>query len=173
MPVQVRTAGYGRRVSEVLEAAHADVAQGKAWRACDLLRSHVTTIRDDEALTLLGGILYSMGDLPGAGAAWFGTSRKGLQVDEAVRAWREHHGDHFGAMWRSLPASVRKDPRVPRAEALREKAMTVDEGADPTPAPSVDSGVDGAVVIAWVVAALLLVCTVVGLVTILEWMVGG
>lgn len=162
--------------SEVIEQAHADLAAGQAWRARDGLARHLVHTADDEVLSVLGGVLYGMGDLPGAGAAWFGTSRKGTEVDEAIKAWREHHEDHFGAMWRSLPRSVRRNPTVPRVEALKYKAIERDEldGKEPFVAPQPPKeGVDAALVVAYLVAALLAVCAVVGLVQILSWMTPG
>ena len=66
-----------------------------------------------------------MRDLPAAGAAWFGTARRGTDVDEAVEAWRERHGDHFAQMWSSLPRSVREREGNKRVDALRRRAEQV------------------------------------------------
>ena len=55
----------------VVDEARTLVAQGRSWRARDLLTSHVETERDPEALAYLGEVLHDMGDLPRAGAVWF------------------------------------------------------------------------------------------------------
>ena len=162
--------------SEVIERAHADLASGQAWRARDLLAKHLETSADAEALAVLGGVLYGMGDLPAAGAAWFGTTKKGTEVEEAIKAWREHHDEHFGSMWRSLPRSVRRSPAVPRVEALKQKAIERDEldGKEPFVAPvAPKEGIDAALVVAYIIAGLLLVCAGVGLMQILAWMTPG
>ena len=164
--------------NEVIEQAHADLASGQAWRARDLLCKHLETAADAEALAVLGGVLYGMGDLPGAGAAWFGTAKRGAEVDEAIKAWREHHDEHFGNMWRSLPRSVRRSPAVPRVEALKRKAIERDEldGKEPYVAATPlqrKQGVDAALVVAYIIAAMLIVCAAVGLVQILAWMTPG
>lgn len=162
--------------SEVIERAHADLASGQAWRARDALARHLQHTADEEVLSTLGGVLYGMGDLPAAGAAWFGTSKRGTEVEEAIKAWREHHEDHFGNMWRSLPRSVRRNPTVPRVEALKQKAIERDEldGKEPYVAPEEPkTGIDAALVIAYVIAILLAVCAAVGLVQILAWMTPG
>ena len=53
--------------SEVIERAHADLASGQAWRARDGLARHLHHTADEEALVVLGGVLYGMGDLPASG----------------------------------------------------------------------------------------------------------
>ncbi len=162
--------------NEVIERAHADLASGQAWRARDALARHLHHTADEDVLSTLGGVLYGMGDLPAAGAAWFGTSKRGVEVDEAIKAWREHHEDHFGNMWRSLPRSVRRNPTVPRVEALKRKAIERDEldGKERYVAPEEPrNGIDAALVIAYVIALVLAVCAAVGLVQILAWMTPG
>ena len=178
----------------VVEEARALVAQGRSWRARDLLAEHVETERDPEALAYLGEVLHDMGDLPRAGAVWFAAGAKGAEVDAAVAAWREQAGDDFVAMWRSLPAPVRAAPRPRRVEALRERALATAEerrassgagheaepagGAATHPArvPDVEddaSGLDGAWLVAWVLAVLFVVLAVIGFVTVLGWMFPG
>lgn len=161
--------------SGAVERARADLAAGRAWKARDRLTGHLADSQDPEALELLGEVHYGMGDLPAAGAAWFGTGRRGRDVDEAVEAWRERHADHFDQMWRSLPRTVRDHPGNPRVEALRRRA-----GADRTPAPpaantpvETGGGVDPAVVITVVLAVLFVVCAVIGAVTLLRWIIPG
>jgi len=162
--------------SGAVERARADLAAGRAWKARDRLTGHLADNLDPEALELLGEVHYAMGDMPAAGAAWFGTGRRGQDVDEAVEAWRERHNDHFDQMWRSLPRTVRDNPGNPRVEALRRRA-----GADRTPtrpAPSAPphnggGGVDAAVVITVVLAILFVICAIVGAVTVLRWILPG
>lgn len=173
--------------SVVAEATEA-IDQKQLWVARDLLAAHVREERDVEALRLLGEVHHGMGDLPAAGAAWFGAGVKGPEVEAAVAAWRSAHGDDFGAMWRSLPRSVRQEPRSKKVEALRAKALEARESAgevaDPagsgtgvstamSTASSSGGGIDAAQIIAWVIAALVVVCAIVGLVQILRWMVPG
>lgn len=160
--------------SGAVERARADLAAGRAWKARDRLTGHLADNLDPEALELLGEVHYAMGDMPAAGAAWFGTSRRGKDVDEAVEAWRERHSDHFDQMWRSLPRTVRDNPGNPRVEALRRRA-----GADRVPpsrahAPAQSgNGVDAAVVITVALAILFVICAIVGAVTVLRWIVPG
>ncbi|MGL5864133.1 MAG: hypothetical protein ACRCY9_23050, partial [Phycicoccus sp.] len=90
-----------------VERARDALDGGARWRARDILERYVADERDPEALALLGEVLHDMGDLPRAGAVWFGAGRRGPAVDEAVAAWRENAGDDFLSMWRSLPRSVR------------------------------------------------------------------
>lgn len=179
--------------SVVAQATRA-VDDKKLWVARDLLAAHVREERDVEALRLLGEVHHGMGDLPSAGAAWFGAGVKGPEVEAAVAAWRADHGDDFGAMWRSLPRSVRQEPRSKKVEALRAKALEAretaanvidpagsgvgDSGASPSGgsaggSSSSGGGIDAAQIIAWVIAALVVVCAIVGLVQILRWMVPG
>lgn len=178
--------------SVVAEATQA-VDDKQLWVARDLLAAHVREERDVEALRLLGEVHHGMGDLPAAGAAWFGAGVKGPEVEAAVAAWRSDHGDDFGAMWRSLPRSVRQEPRSKKVEALRTKALAAREAAAEVVDPagsgassalasgasgasgsgSSGGGLDAAQIIAWVIAALVVVCAIVGLVQILRWMVPG
>ncbi len=145
-----RAQGAGRRTrdgggpvsdtDEVLTEARAHVDAGRAWKARDLLAAHAETVEDPEVLTLLGHVLHGMGDLPRAGAAWFAAGAKGPEADEAVTAWREQCGDDFAAMWRSLPESVRSEPRAARVEALRAKALVADPRLDEAEGPLVRPG---------------------------------
>lgn len=178
-------AGAPASSSAVTEATAA-VERRELWVARDLLAAHVREERDVEALRLLGEVHHGMGDLPAAGAAWFGAGVKGPEVDAAVDAWRASHDDDFAAMWRSLPRSVRQEPRSRKVEALRAKALEARDASDAAasastgavvPAGSGESsgsgGIDAAQIIAWVIAAFVVVCAVVGLVQILRWMVPG
>ena len=168
--------------SEVLEEARGALEAGRPWRARDLLATHVESDRDPEALALLAEVLNDMGDLPRAGAIWFAAGAKGPEVDAAVAAWRDQAGDDFGVMWRSLPASVRAEPRPRRIEALRQRARTVEvaaaeERADTASADGDeeddDSGLDAAWLVAWVLAIAFVVFAVIGFVTALGWVVPG
>lgn len=136
---------------------------------------HIAEHHDPAALELLGEVYYAMRDLPSAGAAWFGTSRRGADVDEAIEAWRERHSDHFYEMWRSLPRSVRDSVGNKRVEALRRHAESLAPAPRKPRAVSEGSGagVDAAVVIALAIGVLFLVCAVVGFVTLLRWLVPG
>lgn len=117
--------------SAVMRQAREAVESGRSALARDLLVDHVAATHDPDALVLLGQLLYQSGDLTGAGCAWFGTPAKGEQVSEAMRAWRQAHGDDFARMWRSLPEPVRRESRLPKVEALHAKAFpaTPDAGS--------------------------------------------
>ncbi|MBM6401621.1 hypothetical protein [Phycicoccus sonneratiae] len=170
---------------DVLAEARAHIEEGSAWKARDLLAAHVETREDAEALTMLGHVLHGMGDLPRAGAMWFAAGTKGPEADAAVAAWREQSGDDFAVMWRSLPTPVREEPRPARIEALHAKALDADPRLDADPEPFVRTGelvaapedeadgVDGAQVIGWILAALFVVAAVIGVVTVLGWLVPG
>lgn len=183
-----------------IERARDALDAGAPWRARDLLLAHVEEVPDPAALTLLAEVLHGMGDLPRAGAMWFSAGAKGPEVDAAVAAWREQSHDDFLLMWRSLPRSVREEPRPPRVEALRTKALAVQRDGDSAePGEPVDEhtdgvglapegrhahhgrheveddeeGTDAAQVIAWVLAAVFVVLAVIGAVTVLGWVVPG
>ena len=172
-----------------LEEARSALDSGAPWRARDLLAAHVEAERDPEALALLGEVLHDMGDLPRAGAIWFAAGARGPEVDPAVAAWREQSHDDFGVMWRSLPASVRAQPRPRRIEALRERARALEADAveesrdpaspvdgdvdvDPDEAQD-DDGFDASWLVAWVLAIAFVVFAVIGFVTVLGWVVPG
>ncbi|WP_157635298.1 hypothetical protein [Nostocoides japonicum] len=209
-------------VSPAVTAARAHLAEGRLWKARDVLVDRVAEHHDIVALDLLGQVLHDMGDLPAAGAVWFGTRRQGDDVDASVAAWRDRYDDDFVAMWRSLPRSVRIHPGSRRLEALRERARqassdVIERGrpdprspahphTDPASAPHGDAsprdrgeealsrppldgssqapdgtvgepeggsggGFDAATLIAWVLAAVFVVCAIIGLVTVLRWIV--
>ena len=170
----------------VVDRARRLVEEGRVWQARDLLEEHVESESDTEALTALGEVLHAMGDLPRAGAVWFAAGAKGPEVDGAVAAWREQTGEDFVAMWRSLPASARKEPRPRRIEALRERARAAQgegsgqEGSEGEGSPQADvpdlpdvesEGFDGAWLTAWILAILFVVLAVIGFVTVLDWVV--
>jgi hypothetical protein len=176
--------------SNAVQRARADLDAGREWKARERLVGHLAGEYDAEALELLGEVNYVMRDLPAAGAAWFGTARRGKDVDEAVEAWRERHGDHFAQMWSSLPRSVREREGNKRVDALRRRAeqdrasstATASSGsARPGSAgagssgdsSSGEGGPDAATVIAVALAVLFVACAVIGLVTLLGWLVPG
>ncbi|PRY52880.1 hypothetical protein BCF74_13120 [Knoellia remsis] len=222
--------------SDAVAQANTALEAGRLHEARVLLAERVELERDIEALRLLGEVHHGLGDLPAAGAAWFGAGVRGPEVDAAVEAWRAEHDDDFLAMWRSLPRSVRQAPRSKKVDALRTKAQEVKKNAaaeteshspageapaavgtppasagSPVPravgssAPVVEDadgeargsspstavtkvaskavskvssgagggGIDAAQIIAWVIAAFVVLCAVVGLVTILRWLVPG
>ena len=176
--------------SSAVQRARADLDAGREWKARERLVGHLAGEFDAEALELLGEVNYAMRDLPAAGAAWFGTARRGKDVDEAVEAWRERHGDHFAQMWSSLPRSVREREGNKRVDALRRRAeqdkASATTGSSPRPpgagqagagssgdASSGDGGADAATVIAIALAVLFVACAVIGLFTLLGWLVPG
>ncbi len=158
---------------------------GQLWRARDILTAYVEGEQDPEALTELGEVLFAMGDLPRAGAVWFVAGAKGTDVDAAVAAWREQLRDDFAAMWASLPASARSQPRPRRVEALRERALsteaaTVAQVASADQAAGVrdddddeEGGFDASWLVAWVLAVAFVVFAVIGFVTALGWIFPG
>ena len=213
---------------DALKRARTALASGRLTLARDILEDHVHLHRDAEAFKMLGEIRHRIGDLPGAGAAWFATSAKGPIVDEAVSAWRTKHDDDFAAMWATIPASARRGELTPKLAALKARAEVAAPSPEPSPSPDpspasastarakapkkvapepaatappvavpkaraadpvraprtdeaaadrsvpeAQSGFDAAKVIAWVLAALFVVCAVVGLITILQWLVPG
>lgn len=165
------------RSSAAVQRARADLAAGREWKARDRLVGHVATEYDAEGLELLGEVHFAMRDLPSAGAVWFGTGRRGQDVDDAVAAWRERHRDHFAEMWRSLPRSVREHRGNKRVDALRrkadeERAAAVPE-SDVTAPPQIQRRVDAAMIIAVGLAVLFVVCAVVGFVTLVRWIIPG
>jgi hypothetical protein len=181
-------AAYSRGVSEhtqkqptggAVQRARADLAAGREWKARDRLTGHLAGEYDAEALELLGEVYYAMRDLPSAGAAWFGTNRRGEDVDQAILAWRERHHDHFAQMWSSLPRSVRGLEGNKRVDALRrraEHAVSSDKTTHQRPAGRADTaggGVDAATVIAIALGVLFVACAVIGFVTLLQWVVPG
>ena len=172
--------------SEVVLEARAARQAGRLWQARDLLTAHVEEDRDAPALRELADVLTEMGDLPRAGAIWFATGAQGPDVDAAVAAWREQTHDDFAAMWRSLPASVRAEPRPRRVEALRERALKVEaaraaeSGAGEGTASDLGAadeedrgGFDANWLAAWVLAVAFVVFAVIGFVTALGWIVPG
>ena len=176
--------------SNAVQRARVDLDAGREWKARERLVGHLAGEFDAEALELLGEVNYSMRDLPAAGAAWFGTARRGKDVDEAVEAWRERHGDHFAQMWSSLPRSVREREGNKRVDALRRRAeqdrASATSGSSPRPpgagqagtgstgdSASGEGGLDAATVIAVALAVLFVACAVIGLVTLLGWLVPG
>jgi hypothetical protein len=150
--------------------ARAELAAGREWKARERLVAHLADVYDPEALELLGEVQYAMRDLPAAGAAWFGTGRRGEDVDTAIGAWRERYADHFPEMWLSLPGPVREHEGNKRVDALRRRAAAVPPPEGEAPAqPEGGGGLDAAVVVALVLAGLFVVCAVIGFVTVLVW----
>lgn len=158
-----------------MHRARVDLAAGREWKARDRLVGHLAGEYDAEALELLGEVHYAMRDLPSAGGAWFGTGRRGHDVDEAIEAWRERHHDHFQEMWRSLPRSVRDHDGNKRVDALRRKVeqqRAQEQGTSGAPSTAASSGgVDTAVVIAVALAVAFVVCAIIGFVTAVGWLV--
>lgn len=130
--------------SEAIARARAARDSGRSALARDLLADHVATTHDPAALTLLGEVLYEMGDLAGAGCAWFGTSARGEQVSEATQAWRTAHRDDLARMWRSLPEPVRKESHLPKVEALHAKAFPSGPAGAPAHRAEPSRGATGA-----------------------------
>ncbi len=163
--------------SAVVRRARAEVQAGRLWKARDRLVGSLSQGYDPVALDLLGEVHAAMQDLPRAGAAWFGTSRRGEDVDEAVAAWRERYSDDFLQMWRSLPRGVREREGNVRVDALRRRAAQLERGRR-TPShgspfdlsgPRTKGGPDASVLIAIAVGILVVVCALVGLVTLVGW----
>jgi hypothetical protein len=168
-----------RPTGNAVQRARADLEAGREWKARERLLGRLAGDYDLEALELLGEVSFAMRDLPAAGAAWFGTTRRGQDVDDAIEAWRERHHDHFPEMYRSLPRVVREREGNKRVDALRRRAAQEDSAASASRAASrpestaPSSGPDAAFVIALALGLLFVACAVIGLVTVLRWLVPG
>ncbi|WP_331951098.1 DUF6584 family protein [Pengzhenrongella sp.] len=106
----------------VIERARADLASGQRWKARDRLAGALVAQADDELLGLLGEVYFAMGDLPAAGAVWFGSTRQGPAAEAAGIAWRDRHGHDDLQLWLSLPPLVRHGANTPAVEALQTAA---------------------------------------------------
>jgi hypothetical protein len=165
--------------STAVQRARADLEAGREWKARERLLAHLAVDYDAEALELLGEVNFAMRDLPAAGAVWFGTSRRGQDVDDAIEAWRERHHDHFAEMFRSLPRVVREREGNQRVDALRRRAQQLDSSdappahGSPLDTAGAPTGPDAAFVIAVGLGLLFVACAVIGLVTVLRWLVPG
>ena len=145
------------------------------WVARDLLAAHVREERDVEALRLLGEVHHGMGDLPAAGAAWFGAGVKGPEVEAAVGRGARRTATtsaRCGARCRARCARSRAPRRSRRCGAKALEARTA-AGEAERPGRRLGSavrlavraaGIDAAQIIAWVIAAFVVVCAIVGLV---------
>jgi len=172
----------GAGTADEVRRAREDLEAGREWQARDRLVARVARAYDVQALELLGEVHATMRDLPAAGAAWFGTRRRGEDVEEAVAAWRERHGDRLAALWSSLPRPVREHEGNVRVDALRRRVeqaglpTRVDDGdgaGEPGTEDDTGDGMDAAVVIAVGVGVLFVVCAVVGFVELVRWLVPG
>jgi len=112
-------------MSRVVDRAKADLAAGRAWKARDRLTGALVARADDELLGLLGEVYFAMGDLPRAGAVWFGLARgrDGTDAEAAAHAWRDRHGHDDVQLWFSLPPMVRAALDRPQVESLHQVAM--------------------------------------------------
>jgi hypothetical protein len=108
----------------VIERARADLAAGRGWKARDRLAGALVDRADDELLELLGDVYFAMGDLPAAGAVWFGSTRTGQDVEAAEGAWRERYGRDDLQLWLSLPPRVRGSLATPAVQSLHDAAVT-------------------------------------------------
>lgn len=166
----------------VLERAAADLASGRAWKARDRLSGALVNRCDDAVLGMLGEVCFAMRDLPAAGAAWFGTTRQGDDVDAALAAWFERFGHDPDELWRTLPWAVRESARAPRvvelarsvtrAERRRRPRFRPGEEAWPPvlPRTAAERAADLlAPVVGLSFGAFFLACLVVGALTILRW----
>lgn len=155
----------------------------RAWKARDRLCGALVGRCDEAVLDLLGEVCFAMQDLPAAGAAWFGTTREGPDVEAALAAWSERFGRDPDELWRSLPWPVREAAAVPRVAELarsvtraerrrRPRVRRGDPGWPPLlPRSAGERVLDVLVpVVGLSFGAFFLGCLVVGAVTIVRWL---
>ena len=109
-----------------LTRVQADIAAGRLWKARDrLLGLRSAAPADQGVLELLGRVLADMGDLPGAGLAWFLTEGDDPRRGDALRAMHERHRGP-DAVAQALTVRARIDEFPPAvAERLRELSRQV------------------------------------------------
>jgi len=117
--------------------ARVDLREGRPWRARQRLESFVSqNPTHQEALELLGDVLYEMGDTPRAGRYWLLTSRTDNRATAALRALRERYPlpEDVLAQLRVGPllTTIPNDAQL-RVERLRQEART--RGIEWTPGP--------------------------------------
>ncbi len=162
--------------SGAVERARADLAAGRAWKARDRLTGHLADSQDPEALELLGEVHYGMGDLPAAGAAWFGTGRRGRTWMRPSRRGGSGTRTTSTRCGAACPAPCAT--HHPATRGSRRCAGAPEPTAPPAPPAAstpveTGGGVDPAVVITVVLAVLFVVCAVIGAITLLRWIIPG
>lgn len=162
-------------MAEVIKRARAELAAGRRWKARDRLVGALVMRADGELLGLLGNVYYDLGDLPAAGAVWFGSNRLGPEVDAAELAWRERHGRDDLQLWLSLPPLVRQELATPAVEALRTAAAAAASARRrtkqrvPSGAPPTKRRLRPGTVVAAVLGSAGVAIFAVGLVTVVRW----
>jgi hypothetical protein len=158
----------------VIRRATADVAAGRLWMARDRLTPHLATSPTDQAaLELLGEVLFAMRDLVQASRYWQLTDREGADVDEAMAAFEERYGQSPVEAYRALPLGNGGAGGYPEAAAARiEARRTAAIAAGYRGASAANSASSALFVsLAICVGALSIVSLVVGLVTIVSFVV--
>jgi hypothetical protein len=169
-----------------VERARQDRLDGRPWKARERLRSFLTAHpTNQEALDLVGEVHYEMGDLPAAGAAWFLCTRDDDRSREAVAALRHEYERSprglIGALRVRAPIDAWPPPVQERLRAVQADAAR--RGIDWTPAaprsveanehdPELTLGGKLAGFGCGLLFVFALACTIVGLVVILDRLVG-
>ena len=111
-----------------IDRARADLAAGRPWMARNRLQSFVSRHPDhQEALELLGEVLYGMGDLPRAGRYWFMTARNDEEAQLAIAALRSVYPRPELLL---AALRLRKEPvGYPPAAVERFKSLLAEAGA--------------------------------------------
>lgn len=171
-----------------IERARRDLAEGRPWKARQRIGSYLGAHpADQEALDLLGEICAAMNDLPAAGAAWFLTARDDERAREAVAVLRDEHRGSLTGLIGALPLRLAADdPGWPPEVSAQLRELAAEAGRQGLSMPSrrppppaagewAPEGSRGDVVVLALVAlvlALLVGCTLLGLVVAVRWLVG-
>jgi hypothetical protein len=163
---------------KILERADAELAAGRAWRAREILGGAVGfTGGSAEILERYGLVLLQLGDLLEAGKFLFLSGRRGPDLEPAINLFLQRHGRASVAhLIAQFPAGVRRLGFDALPEAVRSELLA--RGAKPwPPRPARPRG--ARVASRWSAAAgwgcmvlivLMLICAVVGALSIVKWM---
>ena len=98
-----------------LDRVRSDLAEGRLWKARDRVTGNFAGRPTDPVLLELAGqVFFQMGDLPRAGAYWFLTDKDGPEVEAALVALKERHGNGALGLVHALPVGDAIEAFPPR-----------------------------------------------------------
>lgn len=158
----------------------AEVAEGRPWRAREILQGAIRThATDPTVLERYGRLLDALGDRVQAGNYLFLSGVRGPDVDEAIALFLRRHGrGHREDLLAQFPRSIRKagievlPPVV--AEEIEALGLSTSE-RDPFDAFDEPTAMDRAVAAAalggcWVLGLVAVALMIVGAITVLRWL---
>lgn len=154
-----------------IEKAEREIAEGRLWRAKEILQGAIPNAGYDRGLfEKLGNVLLKMGDLPAAGRYLFLSGERREEYEDAIRIFLWKYRRNPRALYAAFPRSAKLLARADYPVMLQHELKELGFPELLKASPVIDAHEDGWIppILGWAIFGSLLVLILLGVIKVIE-----